>query len=266
MDEGIGRQLHSRAPSIARPGRSLASAETDAAAEDGDAAAEDDDAAAEGDDAAAEGDDAGSSACPDFDLATLVVPGDLGAGTVSDGTEDAADTGGLGTPATNVPAEPTRRRLMGDAPRMPLVETEAAAVVRVAHRRRALLEAAAEGADAAADGEGAAANGEGVIEATETEIDFSDEATLEVSAAVLGDAVSGGVCDGLFTTPAGQHAMVNQDIVFGQAREIEGVQYFRVVDMFTPSRSKPQPDHVFGGTDDITDAWGTPQSSTARYP
>ena len=260
-DEGIGRRLHSRVPRILSAGRALASAETDTdtAAEDtdADAAAEDTDADAAAEDtdtdAAAEGDDAGSSACPNFDLTALIVPGDLGAGTVSNGTEDAADTGGLGTPATDVPAEPTRRRLMGEAPRMPLVETEAAAVVRVVQRRRTLLDAAAEG-EPAADGEGAAG-------ATETEIDFSDAATLEVSAAVLGDAVSGGVCDGAFTTPAGQHAMVNQDIVFAQAREIDGVQYFRVVDMFTPSRSKPQPDFEFGGTDDITDAWGAPSNA-----
>ena len=143
-DEGIGRRLHSRVPRILSAGRALASAETDTdtAAEDtdADAAAEDTDT-----DAAAEGDDAGSSACPNFDLTALIVPGDLGAGTVSNGTEDAADTGGLGTPATDVPAEPTRRRLMGEAPRMPLVETEAAAVVRVVQRRRTLLDAAAEG-------------------------------------------------------------------------------------------------------------------------
>ena len=86
-------------------------------------------------------------------------------------------------------------------------------------------------------------------------VDFSDASTLQAPAASVG-AVVGGPCDGAFTTPATAHAMVNQDVVFAAAREIDGVQYFRVVDMFTPSRSKPQPDSVFGGSDDITDAWG----------
>ena len=80
------------------------------------------------------------------------------------------------------------------------------------------------------------------------------------AAAVVGN-VSGGPCDGYPTTPAGNHAMVNQDVVFAAAREVEGTQYFRVVDMFTPSRAKPLPDYVFCndgacGSDDIVDAIG----------
>ena len=262
--EGTGRRLRSTGRRILSSARALAAAEADvnvdgdgaAAAEgDGAAAAEGGDAAAaEGDDgAAAEGDDgAAAGVCADFDLATLFVPGALGAGTVSNGTDE-ADVAVAEEPAA-------KRRLMGmdDLPRMPLVETEAAAVARVV-MRRALLEAIAEPADdAAAEGEDAAAEGEDVAAAPAADIDFADTATLEPAAAVLSDPVSGGVCDGVFTTPAGQHPMVNQDVVFGQAREINGVQYFRIVDMFTPSRSKPQPDHVFGGTDDITDAWGAP--------
>ena len=237
--EGTGRRLRSSSSRrILSNARALAAAEAEVDGDDA-AAAEDGDAAA-----AEDGGDTAAGVCTDFDLAALFVPGALGAGNVSSGTDEADAT---------VAEEPAaKRRLMGmDDPRMPLVVTEAAAVTRVV-MRRALLEAAAEPTD------DAAAEGEAVTAAPAADVDFADAATLEPAAAVLSDPVSGGACDGVFTTPAGQHAMVNQDVVFGQAREIDGVQYFRVVDMFTPSRSKPQPDHVFEGTDDITDAWGVP--------
>ena len=48
----------------------------------------------------------------------------------------------------------------------------------------------------------------------------------------------------------------SQDMIIGYARQVDGVQYFRIQDSFTPSRSRPLPDFVFGGQDDITDAIG----------
>eukprot|EP01025_Chloroclados_australasicus_P030431 TRINITY_DN3054_c0_g1_i13.p1 TRINITY_DN3054_c0_g1~~TRINITY_DN3054_c0_g1_i13.p1 ORF type:complete len:460 (-),score=105.97 TRINITY_DN3054_c0_g1_i13:349-1653(-) len=61
-----------------------------------------------------------------------------------------------------------------------------------------------------------------------------------------------GACSNPIMNIAGAHAMINQDIVVASARG----DYFRIQDSFTPSRSKPLPDVVFGGQDDITDAVG----------
>lgn len=64
-------------------------------------------------------------------------------------------------------------------------------------------------------------------------------------------------------TPSSTHPMSNQDIVLGAAVARGGKQYYKVVDMFTPSRAKPLPDANFCvaggcGTDDIDDATGAP--------
>ena len=222
---------------------------------DGEPAA-DGEAAAEGDDAAAEGEpDASAAACTadDIDVATLVVPGALGPGTIPTDEGEAGEAAAEG----EADAETAARRLRSTSS-MPLVQSEAAATSRMSamHSRRDLLEADAEGAaDAEAEGEGAVGGDDGY-----KPIDFSTPTTLEASDPTVG-VVAGGPCAGYSTTPGSAHAMVNQDVVFGAAREIDGVQYFRIVDMFTPSRSKPQPDHMFCdsgacGSDDIQDAIG----------
>jgi hypothetical protein len=80
-----------------------------------------------------------------------------------------------------------------------------------------------------------------------------------------------GTCAGAFVAPHAAFLMTNQDIVMGMARPVAGKQYFRVVDMFTPSRSKPRPDYMFCrlgvcGTDDISDAVGQLLSSATFSP
>ena len=47
-----------------------------------------------------------------------------------------------------------------------------------------------------------------------------------------------------------------QDIIIGYARQIDGTHYYRIQDTFTPSRSSPLLDYMFGGHDDIADAVG----------
>jgi hypothetical protein len=186
------------------------------------------------------------------------------AGAAAEGEGPTAE----GTPAAETTAAApavtgNRRRLQAAMPRMPVVEAEAALTGRAATLRRKLLNAAAEappaGAEAPAAETEAPAEGEGAAGGT-TKAVKSYHKPLEVSAPTLGK-VSGGPCAGAPSTPASAHAMVNQDIAFGQARLIGGKQYFRVVDMFTPSRSKPQPDYLFCvdgkcGQDDISDAIG----------
>lgn len=218
--------------------------EAAAAAAGGGAAAEGEGAGAEGDGApAAEGDGAGSEAPAE---------GTAGAETAPAG----------------------RRRMHS----MPAVEAEAAPAIRRMTARRSLLQAApAENAPAAPaegtpDAEGTPAGAEGTAEAETGDGDYAGAAkdgkidydgNIVMPANPVVGKVSGGPCDGYPTTPPGAttHAMVNQDVVFAAAREVDGVQYFRVVDMFTPSRAKPLPDHVFCedgtcGSDDIVDAIG----------
>eukprot|EP00892_Ulva_mutabilis_P010891 jgi/Ulvmu1/8174/UM040_0071.1 len=199
-------------------------------------------------------------------------------------------------PAAEGEAPSRRRRMHG----MPSVEAEAVPGLRRLAPRRALMQAApaegattpaapaegaatpaapaegaatpaapaegaaaseAEDAGAGAEAEGAGAEGEGAaVSGAGTTVEDYTGVLVMPADAVLGD-VRGGPCDGYPTTPAGNHAMVNQDVVFGAAREVDGTQYFRVVDMFTPSRAKPLPDSVFCpdgdcGSDDIIDAIG----------
>ena len=243
---------------LASAARALASAEAETAAADGEAATEGaDDAAAEG-----EGTGGGTVGCTaaDIDAATFVVPGALGPGTVP--TDDVEP--GEATAEGEAPNAEAAARKLQSSSSMPLVQAEAAAAARMGalHSRRALLDAAAEGETTAPAVEGEPpAGGDGGYKP----IDFATPTTLEAAAADTG-TVEGGPCAGFSTTPGSAHAMVNQDVVFGAAREIDGVQYFRIVDMFTPSRSKPQPDHMFCdgdvcGSDDITDAIGAPLSA-----
>ena len=53
-------------------------------------------------------------------------------------------------------------------------------------------------------------------------------------------------------------------MIVGYARVVDGEQYFRIQDSFTPSRSRPLPDFNFGGQDDISDAigWQTADGQT----
>lgn len=224
--------------------------------------------AAEGEGAAPAG--GGACSATDITAATLVVPGALGAGAVYTAVVDVVGTaGGDAAPAA---AEAAARKLQSTYTGMPLLQAESVqtAPVHQLETRRALLNRVLASAEAppAAEGESATAEGEGAGGGKEKEIDFGAPATLQVSAAIVG-TVSGGPCDGASRTPGNAHAMVNQDVVLGAARVINGTQYFRIVDMFTPSRAKPQPDHMFCdggacGSDDIEDAIGAQPTQLTR--
>jgi hypothetical protein len=109
-----------------------------------------------------------------------------------------------------------------------------------------------------------------VEEATpETTPEATHEATKKGRTSLKGSAslktVQAGPCMGAAMTPSFMHPMDNQDIVVGATREVAGRQYFRTVDMFTPSRAKPLPDYklcvgLVCGTDDIDDAIGACRS------
>eukprot|EP00892_Ulva_mutabilis_P012398 jgi/Ulvmu1/9530/UM053_0019.1 len=214
-------------------------------------AAEGEAPAAEGEGAAAEG-EGGGSVCPQ--QSTVFQPSVLGAGEAKNGTaaapaavaegeapaaegEAPAEAPAEGAAAAEAPA--AGRRLM----RMPVVEAE---TVSFGRRLREDHEDGDHDHDADAEGE---AEGEGAAEG---------EGGGKVGKPV---EITTGPCAGFYATPGSAHAMVNQDVVFGAARMVDGTQYFRVVDMFTPSRAKPLPDHEFCfegtcGTDSIEDAIG----------
>lgn len=251
------------------PSRRRRLAQAEGAAAEGAPAAEGEAPAAEGEGAAAEGEGAGGGACAVQD--SVFVPGMLGAGEAMNGTaaapaaaaEGAAAEGEAPAAEGEAPAE-APAEAAAEAPaggrrllRMPLVEAETVAGER--RGTRSLLQnaggASAEGEAAPAEGEGAAAEGagaEGEGAAAEGEGGGSGGKPVEITT---------GECAGFKATPANAHPMANQDVIFGVAREIGGTQYFRVVDMYTPSRAKPLPDHDFCfdgvcGSDSIEDAIG----------
>jgi hypothetical protein len=205
---------------------------------------------------AAEAEAATGSTCAAVPAAQVVKPTDLGSGKAATPAEaDAAAASAVptseGAPAATPEAaaeNPSGRRRRLAATHMPELEAEAVPLrlkAASSFLKRKLLQAPAEGEasapEAAAEGPaGAHKPGKGK-QALKT--------------------VSAGPCAGAYMTPSDNHAMDNQDIVLGMSRAVQGKQYFRVVDMFTPSRAKPQPDHAFCkgticGTDDITDAIG----------
>jgi hypothetical protein len=247
------------APSEPPPASEAASKPTPPASEGAPAAPSKPPAASEGASTpapAAEAEAATGSTCAAVPAAQVVKPTDLGAGTAATPAEaDAAAASAVptseGAPAATPEAaaeNPSGRRRRLAATHLPELEAEAVplrlkAASSVLNRK--LLQAPAEGEasapEAAAEGPAGAHKAGKGKQALKT--------------------VSAGPCAGAYMTPSANHAMDNQDIVLGMSRAVQGKQYFRVVDMFTPSRAKPQPDHAFCkgsicGTDDITDAIG----------
>ena len=248
------------APAEATPAAEVAPAE-------GAPAAEGEAPAAEGEGPAAEGEGAGG-VCPV--QTTVYVPGVLGAGEAQNGTAAAAGAPAAEgeAPAAEGEAPAAEGEVAAEAPAaaegeapaagrrmlsMPAVEAESAGLDRRGAGFRGLLHNHGEGApaegEAGAEGEGAPAEGEGG------------------GAAGKPTEIATGPCAGFKQTDPSAHAMANQDVVFAAARQVAGVQYFRVVDMFTPSRAKPQPDHVFCfdgacGSDSIEDAIGASTSAS----
>jgi hypothetical protein len=215
-----------------------------AAAAEGPAAEEP--AAAEGAAKAPAAEGAPAGVCK-VDAATLWKGEPLGSGTPVTG--DAAKPSAAEAPASEAPASEApaseapasaeaSRRLKQVLPRMPQAEAEGVGLPPLSRRSlraRLLLETAV---------------------SYGTPVD-SGEPTLPTK--------QGGPCAGHALTPTNAHPMDNQDVTFVAARAVEGKQYFRVIDMFTPSRAKPLPDYMFCqdgtcGTDDIVDAIGAPPS------